>query len=190
VPPYFSVKEAVFPFIKFPGVDTVLGPEMKSTGEVMGIDADLGIAYAKSQMSAQPPLPVSGTVFLSVKDSDKPEITEIAHGFRKLGFTIVATGGTATHLEGAGITVTRLYKLLEGRPNVLDLIKNGQIHFIVNTPSGKTPREDEVKIRSAAVTYRIPIMTTLSGARASVLGITSLQKQGVGVRALQDYHSK
>jgi len=189
VPPHYSVKEAVFPFSKFPGIDITLGPEMRSTGEVMGIDADLGMAYAKAQMSAQPPLPVSGTVFLSVKDSDKPQITDVARGFRKLGFSIYATGGTATHLEAAGISVTRLHKLQEGRPNVLDRIKNGEIHFIVNTPSGKTPREDEVKIRSAAVANRIPIMTTLSGARASVLGITSLQKQGVGVRALQEYHA-
>ena len=189
VPDHFSVKEAVFPFSKFPGIDITLGPEMRSTGEVMGIDPDLGIAYAKAQMSAQPPLPVSGNVFISVKDADKPEITAIAKKFRKLGFSIYATGGTASHLEKEEVTVTRLHKLQEGRPHVLDLIKNGEIHFIINTPSGKTPREDEVRIRSAAVTYRIPIMTTLSGARASLKGISSLQQRGVGVRALQDYHA-
>jgi carbamoyl-phosphate synthase large subunit len=188
VPKHYSVKEAVFPFSKFPGVDIVLGPEMRSTGEVMGIDSDLGIAYAKSQMSAQPPLPVSGNMFISVKDADKEAVAPIARDFHDLGFTLYATGGTATVLRNAGIPVNQLFKLKEGRPNVLDMIKNGDIAFILNTPSGKTPREDEVKIRSAAVAHRIAIMTTLSGARASALGIRSLQNKGISVKALQDFH--
>ncbi len=155
VPPHFSVKEAVFPFIKFPGVDIILGPEMRSTGEVMGIDADLGIAYAKSQMSAQPPLPTTGNVFISVKDSDKPAAVEVARDFAGLGFKILATSGTAKLLADAGIEVQTLLKIQEGRPNVLDLIKNGDIHFILNTPSGRQPRRDEVVIRSAGVAARV-----------------------------------
>ncbi len=189
IPPHYSVKEAVFPFIRFPGIDIALGPEMKSTGEVMGIDADLGIAYAKSQMAAQPPLPKGGNLFISVKDSDKGAVAAIAADYAALGFKIHATAGTAKALEALSVKVTRLYKLSEGRPNVLDLIKNGEIHFIINTPSGKTPREDEVKIRSAAVANRIPIMTTLSAARASLRGIRSLQQHGVSVKTLQEYHA-
>jgi carbamoyl-phosphate synthase large subunit len=173
VPKHYSVKEAVFPFVKFPGVDIALGPEMKSTGEVMGIDEDLGLAYAKSQMSAQPSLPLKGNVFISVKDSDKPAIADIARDFVELGFKVFATGGTASALSARKIPVTRLYKLAEGRPNVLDMIKNGEIHFIINTPSGKNPREDERKIRAAGVAGRLPIMTTIRAAWASVLGIRS-----------------
>ena len=188
VPPHFSVKEAVFPFNRFPGIDITLGPEMKSTGEVMGIDADLGIAYAKSQMAAGGALPSGGNVFISVKDADKPGAVEIARDYVELGFTVYATSGTADVLEEAGVPVNRLFKIAEGRPNVLDMIKNGEIDFLVNTPSGKTPRRDEVKIRSAAVANRLPIMTTVRAARASVLGIRSLQQSGYGVKALQEYH--
>ena len=189
IPPHYSVKEAVFPFIRFPGIDIALGPEMKSTGEVMGIDEDLGLAYAKSQMAAQPPLPKGGNLFISVKDADKSAVVEIAEGFIALGFKIFATGGTAKAIAEQGVEVTHLFKLSEGRPNVLDLIKNGEIHFIINTPSGKTPRQDEVKIRSAAVANRIPIMTTLSAARASLHGIHSVQERGISVKALQEYHA-
>ena len=189
VPPHFSVKEAVFPFIKFPGVDITLGPEMRSTGEVMGIDSDLGIAYAKAQMSAQPPLPKAGNVFISVKDSDKPSVVPIARDFAELGFTIYATGGTAVVLKESGVPVKDLFKLQEGRPNVLDLIKNGEMHFIVNTPSGQQPRKDEVVIRSAAVAARVATMTTLRAARASVEAIRALQKSGYGVKSLQEYHA-
>jgi carbamoyl-phosphate synthase large subunit len=189
VPPHFSVKEAVFPFIKFPGVDITLGPEMRSTGEVMGIDSDLGIAYAKAQMSAQPPLPKAGNVFISVKDSDKPSVVPIAKDFTELGFTIYATGGTAAVLKESGVPVKDLFKLQEGRPNVLDLIKNGEMHFIINTPSGQQPRKDEVVIRSAAVAARVATMTTLRAAQASVEAIRALQKSGYGVKSLQEYHA-
>lgn len=189
VPTHYAVKEAVFPFARFPGLDIALGPEMKSTGEVMGIDADLGIAYAKSQMSAQPPLPTSGNMFISVKDSDKVEIISLAKEYQELGFHIYATSGTASHLENNGVKVSKLFKLSEGRPNVLDMIKNGEIHFIINTPSGKNPRRDEVIIRSAAVTQRIPIMTTLSAGQASLVGIRSLLKHGLSVKSLQEYQS-
>ena len=188
IPPHYSVKEAVFPFIRFPGIDIALGPEMKSTGEVMGIDADLGLAYAKAQMAAQPPLPKGGNLFISVKDSDKGTVAALAAEFAALGFKIHATAGTAKAIAAQGVKVTKLFKVSEGRPHVLDMIKNGEIHFIINTPSGKTPREDEVKIRSAAVANRIPIMTTLRAASASLLGIRSLQEHGVTVKTLQEYH--
>jgi carbamoyl-phosphate synthase large subunit len=188
LPEHYSVKEAVFPFIKFPGIDITLGPEMRSTGEVMGIDADLGIAYAKAQMSAQPPLPSSGNVFISVKDSDKRSVVPIASEFADLGFTIYATGGTAKVLREAGIPAKLLYKLQEGRPNILDLIKNDEMHFIINTPSGQQPRKDEVVIRSAAVAARIAMMTTLRGAQASSAAIRALKAAGYGVKSLQDYH--
>ncbi len=189
IPAYYSVKEAVFPFIKFPGVDIILGPEMRSTGEVMGIDPDLGIAYAKSQMSAQPPLPTKGNVFISVKDSDKPAAIEVARDFAGLGFQIHATSGTAGLLAEAGVPVKVLLKIQEGRPNVLDLIKIGDIHFVLNTPSGQQPRRDEVVIRSAAVAARVATMTTLRGARASVAAIRAIQQAGYGVKSLQEYHS-
>ena len=188
IPKHYSVKEAVFPFIKFPGIDIALGPEMKSTGEVMGIDNDLGLAYAKAQMAAQPPLPQGGNMFISVRDADKKEAAKLALDFYALGFKIYATGGTALALLAINVPVNKLFKVTEGRPNVLDMIKNGDIQFIVNTPSGKMPREDEVKIRSAAVANRIPIMTTLSGAKASLRGIQSLQIKGISVRPLQDFH--
>jgi len=188
VPEHYSVKEAVFPFIRFPGIDIALGPEMKSTGEVMGIDADLGIAYAKSQMSAAPPLPLEGSIFVSVKDEDKETFLPLVQELVELGFQLCATSGTARALEKAGLPVRRLFKIAEGRPNVLDLIKNGEIQFIINTPSGKNPRQDEIRIRSTAVSYRIPIMTTLSAGRASLLGIRSLKSKGYGVKSIQEYH--
>ena len=182
------MKESVFPFNQFPGNDIMLGPEMRSTGEVMGIDADLGMAYAKSQMAAEPPLPSSGNVFISVKDSDKRSVVPIASEFADLGFTIYATGGTAKVLREAGIPAKLLYKLQEGRPNILDLIKNDEMHFIINTPSGQQPRKDEVVIRSAAVAARVAMMTTLRGAQASSAAIRALKAAGYGVKSLQDYH--
>ncbi len=188
-PTHYSVKEAVFPFIRFPGIDIVLGPEMKSTGEVMGIDSDLGIAYAKSQMSSGPALPLEGNVFISVKESDKEGAASLARDLHELGFKLFATSGTADIIEAAGAPVHRLFKLSEGRPNVLDMIKNGEIALLINTPSGKTPRQDEVKIRSAAVAARISVMTTMSGARATVNGIRSLRQKGLGVRSIQEYHA-
>jgi carbamoylphosphate synthase large subunit/REP element-mobilizing transposase RayT len=189
VPKHFSVKEAVFPFLRYQGMDISLGPEMKSTGEVMGIDDDLGIAYAKSQMAAPPALPKAGNVFVSVQDSDKASVVSVAREFVGLGFGIIATSGTAATLAKARVPVTRVFKIREGRPNVLDRVKNGDISFIINTPSGKIPREDEVTIRNAAIAQKIPIMTTLRAAQASVYGIRSLQKSKVRVRSLQEYHT-
>ena len=189
VPPHYSVKEAVFPFLRFEGINISLGPEMKSTGEVMGIDADLGLAYAKSQLASQWPLPRAGTVFVSVKDSDKQNVIAAAREYSELGFGIVATEGTAAALAAGGVEVSTVFKIGAGRPNVLDLVKNGQIQFIINTPSGKIPRKDEVKIRTAALGERIPIMTTLRAASASAKGIRSLQKGPMTVKSLQEYHT-
>jgi carbamoyl-phosphate synthase large subunit len=188
VPKHFSVKEAVFPFLRYEGLDISLGPEMKSTGEVMGIDIDLGLAYAKSQMAAPPPLPKTGKVFVSVKDADKEAIIPVAREFVQLGFEIISTSGTAEALAKAKIKVTKVFKIHEGRPNVLDRIKNGDINFIINTPSGKIPREHEVVIRNAALAAKIPIMTTVRAALASANGIRSLQKRKVQVRSLQEYN--
>jgi len=188
VPKHFSVKEAVFPFLRYEGLDISLGPEMKSTGEVMGIDVDLGLAYAKSQMAAPPPLPKKGKVFISVKDADKEAVIPVAREFVKLGFEIISTSGTADALTKAKIKVTKVFKIHEGRPNVLDRIKNGDINFIINTPSGKIPREHEVVIRNAALAAKIPIMTTVRAALASANGIRSLQKRKLQVRSLQEYH--
>ncbi|MEY2564619.1 MAG: carbamoyl-phosphate synthase large subunit [Verrucomicrobiota bacterium] len=190
VPKHFSVKEAVFPFLRYQGSDIALGPEMKSTGEVMGIDADLGLAYAKSQMAAPPPLPRGGNVFISVKDSDKESVIPVARDFVDLGFEVIATSGTRDTLHAAGIPVTKVFKVREGRPNVLDRVKNGDIHFIINTPSGKIPREDEVAIRNASLAQKIPIMTTIRAAQASANGIRSLQRSSLQVKTLQEYHGK
>jgi carbamoyl-phosphate synthase large subunit len=189
LPNHFSVKEAVFPFLRYEGLDISLGPEMKSTGEVMGVDVDLGLAYAKSQMAAPPPLPKAGRVFISVKDTDKEAIIPVAREFLDLGFEIVSTSGTADTLAKAKIKVTKVFKIHEGRPNVLDRIKNGDIAFIINTPSGKVPREHEVVIRNAALAAKIPIMTTVRAALASANGIRSLQKSKLTVRSLQEYHA-
>jgi carbamoyl-phosphate synthase large subunit len=189
VPKHFSVKEAVFPFLRYEGMDISLGPEMKSTGEVMGIDVDLGLAYAKSQMAAPPALPTGGNVFVSVKDSDKQAIIPVVREFVKIGFGIISTSGTADALAAAGIPVTKVFKIREGRPNVLDRVQNGDISFIINTPSGKIPREDEVRIRNAALRRKIPIMTTVRAALASANGIRSLQTNKVSVRSLQEYHA-
>jgi carbamoyl-phosphate synthase large subunit len=186
-PPFWAVKEAVFPFVRFPGAPVALTPEMRSTGEVMGLDEDLGLAFAKTQMAAQPPLPESGQVFLSVKDSDKTEAIAIAKELLALGFTLCSTSGTARALEAAGLPVRRLYKIQEGRPTVIDLIKNGEIQLIINTPFGQIPRQDENIIRSQAILRRICIITTLTGARAALQGIRALRAKPVEVRSLQEY---
>jgi len=187
-PKYWAVKESVFPFNRFHGQDILLSPEMRSTGEVMGLGADLGIAYAKSQMAAGAPLPLSGRVFISVSDAHKQAAVGIARQFVELGFDLAATGGTAAVLERAGLTVQRVFKLAEGRPNALDLLKNGEIQLVVNTPSGATPLADGVRIRTTAVYTNTPIMTTLSGAQAAARGIAALKKQGYSVKTLQEYH--
>jgi carbamoyl-phosphate synthase large subunit len=189
LPDHHCVKEAVFPWPKFPGVDIVLGPEMKSTGEVMGIDADLGLAYAKAQISAFNPLPTEGSVFFSVNDRDKPNSVSIAKDLVNLGFTVYSTGGTYKFLKEQGIAVERVYKLAEHkRPNVLDMMKNGDISFVVNTPSSHEAREDEIKIRSSAVTNKISHCTNLAAAEASVLAIRSLQTKKFEVKPIQAYH--
>jgi carbamoyl-phosphate synthase large subunit len=187
-PEYWAVKESVFPFNRFPGQDIVLSPEMRSTGEVMGLDPDLGIAYAKSQMAAGSPMPLGGKMFVSVSDADKPKVAALATLFVELGFELVSAGRTAQVLADAGLQVQRIAKLQEGRPHALDLLKNGELQLVINTPSGQVPRADEVKIRTTAVATGTPIMTTLSGARALALGIAALKKKGYGVKTLQEYH--
>ena len=189
LPPCFCVKEAVFPWGRFPGIDIVLGPEMKSTGEVMGADSNLGMAYAKSQMSAFNPLPKEGNVFFSVNDRDKNRAIPVARELAELGFKIHATGGTYKCFKDESIEVERLYKLAEQkRPNVIDMMKNGDIHFIINTPSGHEAREDEVKIRSGAVQHKISHCTNLAAAEASVKAIRSLLENELTVTPLQEYH--
>jgi len=185
---YWAVKESVFPFNKFIGQDILLSPEMRSTGEVMGLDADLGVAYAKSQMAANSPLPLGGKVFISVSDAHKQEVAAVAKSFADLGFELISTGGTAAVLEKAGLKVQRILKLQEGRPNVIDLLKNKEIQLVINTPSGASPRADEIKIRTTAVYTGTPIMTTLSGAKAAALGIAALKKSGYAVKTVQEYH--
>jgi carbamoyl-phosphate synthase large subunit len=187
-PSYWAVKESVFPFNRFHGQDILLSPEMRSTGEVMGLDADLGTAYAKSQMAANAPLPMSGTVFISVSDAHKVYVADVARLFTDMGFKLVSTNGTATVLEQAGLKVERVSKVSEGRPNTLDLLKNREIQLVINTPSGQAPRSDEVKIRTTAVYTNTPIMTTLSGAKAAALGIAALRKNGYAVKTIQEFH--
>src|SRR6059058_202270 len=186
----FYVKSPVFPWNKFPGVDTVLGPEMKSTGEVMGVADNFGEAFAKAQTAAGQRLPVQGMVFISVTDHDKPQVAEVARKFVDMGFKLVATAGTADVIESASMACERVYKVKEGRPNVVDLIKGERIHLIINTPQGPDPFFDEKAIRRAAVTARIPTITTLSAARAAAEGIAALQRGEVRVQALQQLHAE
>ena len=187
-PKHFSVKESVFPFRKFAGVDIVLGPEMKSTGEVMGIDVDFGRAYAKAEMAAGHHLPLKGNIFVSVKDTDKRDIVYIAKRLEDLGFNLISTSGTARVLERNGIKVRSIQKIAEGRPNAIDLIINKEIDFIINTPSGKGAKTDEGRIRSFAIAHGIHVTTSIAGAQASVQGIESVLRKSLEVRALQDYH--
>jgi carbamoyl-phosphate synthase large subunit len=184
---HMAVKESVFPFNRFYGVDTVLGPEMKSTGEVMGIDMDFGMAFAKSQIAAGVNIPLKGKVFISVMNKDKRSIVFLAKKLVDLGFEIVATKGTAKVLVNNGISVQPVFKVGEGRPDIVDQIKNGQIHLVINTPSGKKPKADEVAIRSQSTAHNIPCVTTLSGAEAVVNAIESL-KRGMAVKSIQEYH--
>jgi carbamoyl-phosphate synthase large subunit len=185
---HFYVKSPVFPWNKFAGVDTVLGPEMKSTGEVMGVAATFGEAFAKAQLSAGQVLPTGGTLFLSVNDHDKTAAIELARRYVHLGFKIVATEGTASALESAGLKAERVFKVKEGRPNVVDLIKGGRIQLIINTPRGQDTFFDEKAIRRAAVTARIPTITTLAAAQAAAEGIAAMQKHTTTVFALQQLH--
>ncbi|MFZ5585957.1 MAG: carbamoyl-phosphate synthase large subunit [Thermodesulfobacteriota bacterium] len=188
-PKHISVKEAVFPFVRFPGVDPVLGPEMRSTGEVMGIDSNLGLAFAKSQIAAGQVLPISGTVFLSAKDQDKPALVEVAQKFYRLGFEIVATAGTHAALAGRGIPSRRVQKVSEGRPHVVDAMKNGEVHLVINTAEGKDPMSDAYQIRRAALDRGLPYITTVAAAKATVDAVQALIKSDhLSVTPLQDYY--
>jgi carbamoyl-phosphate synthase large subunit len=187
---HFYVKSPVFPWGKFQGVDTVLGPEMKSTGEVMGVADNFGEAFAKAQLSAGLSLPLKGTVFFSVSDRDKTNLVQLARQYMELGFRLVATEGTANAIEKAGMTVERVFKVKEGRPNVVDLIKGDRIHLIINTPRGADPYFDEKAIRRAAMLARVPTITTMAAARAAAEGIAALQRRKLTVNPLQKLHAE
>ena len=187
-PNRFAVKEAVLPFSRFHGIDVVLGPEMKSTGEVMGSDDDFGKAFAKAQMGAGSPLPSSGNVFLSVRDEDKRHAVHIGRSLKDLGFSVLATRGTASVLERAGVAVSALSRISEGSPNVVELMERGEVALVINTPSGKKPRIDEVVIRSFAVAHGVPCITTVPGALASISGMRSMAAGKLGVLSLQEHY--
>jgi carbamoyl-phosphate synthase large subunit len=187
IPPYISVKEAVLPFERFPGTDTILGPEMRSTGEVMGIDVDFGKAFAKAELGANQRLPLQGTVFVSMNDRDKEAVVPVAQELADLGFQLVATSGTRQMLKQHGLTVEPVLKIHEGRPHVVDQIKNGQIQLIINTPLGDRAQQDDRDIRRTALAYKVPTITTIAAARATAAAIRTLQKETLTVKALQDY---
>jgi carbamoyl-phosphate synthase large subunit len=190
IPRHICVKESVLPFARFPGVDIVLGPEMKSTGEVMGIDTDFGRAYCKSQLGALQDVPVSGTVFLSLKNADKTQMAvSVAHRLRTLGFSIICTSGTADFLKANGIPSGIVRRVSEGEPDLLDRIRGGKIQLIINTPSGKIPHTDEMSIRAMANGRGIPVVTTMPGADAYVQGIHALIRGELGVMPIQRYHA-
>jgi carbamoyl-phosphate synthase large subunit len=184
---HVGVKEAVFPFARFPGVDTVLGPEMRSTGEVMGLDRSFAVAFAKSQIGGGTSLPRSGTVFVSMRDSDKPRIVEAVKLLEKLGFKVIATGGTQRYLSQNGVASERINKVLEGRPHIVDRIKNGGIQLVFNTTDGVTALTDSRSLRRAALLHKVPYYTTLAGAVAAAQGIKAYLEGDLQVRALQSY---
>ncbi len=190
IPKHVSVKEAVFPFNRFPEVDILLGPEMKSTGEVMGIDYSFGLAFAKSQMAAGFKVPTSGSVFISVHDYHKDKIADIARSFRKMGFKIIATKGTAKYLNDRGIEAETVLKVSEGRPHIVDHIKNGEIQMVINTSVGRKSSRDAYHIRHGALTYNILYTTTIAGARALCEAVKELKKEEWQVCPLQEYHKK
>jgi carbamoyl-phosphate synthase large subunit len=186
---HVAVKEAVFPFNRFPGADAILGPEMRSTGEVMGLDDDFGVAFMKSQIAAGQNLPLKGKIFVSVNNRDKRAIVYIIKKLADLGFEIAATSGTAKVLKKNGVDCQLVYKIKEkGDPDILDLVNKGELSVIINTPGDKKTRADEARIRSAAVMHNIPLITTISGAQATVNGIEAVKKKGLTIKALQDYH--
>jgi carbamoyl-phosphate synthase large subunit len=187
--PYVAVKEAVFPFNKLHGVDLVLGPEMRSTGEVMGIADSFGMAFAKAQISADGSLPLEGAVFVTVNDHDKPNVTPIARRFHELGFKIYATAGTARHLRARGVPAESVLKVYEGRPNAIDLMLSGRIHLLINTPLGKLTQQDDYAIRQAALQQRVPYTTTLSAASAASDAIIALRSRERSVCSLQEWHA-
>lgn len=188
VAPYVAVKEAVFPFNKLPGVDLILGPEMRSTGEVMGIADSFGMAFAKAQASADGALPLEGAIFVTVNDRDKPTVTPIARRFHELGFKVYATDGTARHLRARGVPAERVLKVYEGRPNAIDLLVSGRIQLLINTPLGKLTQRDDYAIRQAALTHRVSYTTTMSAASAACDAIIALRSRGKEVRSLQEWH--
>ena len=186
----FYVKTPVFPFVKFPGVDPILGPEMRSTGEVMGVAEGFGSAYLKAQLGAGTKLPREGRVFISVNEQDKRVVMNLAREFHEMGFKIVATRGTQKRIEAAGLPCEFVYKVNEGRPNIADLVKSKEVHLIINTPLGRTSFYDERSIRRAAIQYSVPCVTTMTGAVATVAAIRALREEELEVRSLQDYHAK
>jgi carbamoyl-phosphate synthase large subunit len=186
---HFGVKEAVFPFNMFPEVDPLLGPEMRSTGEVLGMADSFGLAFYKAQEAAQQVLPCQGTVLITVSEADRPAVLEVARQFHQLGFKILATLGTQKFLAEKDIPAERVLKLHEGRPNIVDTIKNREIHLVVNTPGGKLSKFDDSYIRKAAIKYKIPYITTLAGALAAARGIAAARRQQHQVRSLQSYHA-
>jgi carbamoyl-phosphate synthase large subunit len=186
IPSYYSVKEAVFPFVKFPGVDTVLGPEMKSTGEVMGVGTSFGEAYAKAQAGAGTSLPKPGKALLSVRDADKPRLIQVAQDLIALGFELYGTGGTAASLQAGGIQCHRVNKVAEGRPHIADMIKNNEVSFIVNTTEGAQAISDSAAIRRAALQHKVSYTTTISGAEATCLALKQVEQKSVN--RLQDLH--
>jgi len=188
--PGVAVKEAVFPFTKLPGVDTVLGPEMRSTGEVMGIADSFGMAFAKAQIAADGSLPLAGAIFVTVNDSDKPTVVPIVRRFHELGFRIVATEGTAKYLRARGVPAERVAKVHEGRPNAIDLIVSGEVHLLINTPLGKFTQADDYAIRRTALVHRVPYTTTMSAASAACDAIIALRSRTGSVRSLQEWHEK
>ncbi len=187
---HIAVKEAVFPFDRFQGVDTILGPEMKSTGEVMGIDKNFGLAFGKSQISCGNRIPLSGKIFISLKDKDKPLSVLIVKKLLKLGLSVIATRGTAMYLKDHGLDVEVINKVTEGRPHIVDLIKNKEINFVINTVSGAQAQKDSFSIRQSALQYRVPFTTTISGAIAAVNAIEMLKKKRVNIKSIQEYHKK
>jgi carbamoyl-phosphate synthase large subunit len=190
IPPYVSVKEAVFPFNKFREFDPVLGPEMRSTGEVMGIDDDFGTAFLKSQLAADNALPRDGAVFLTLNDWDKPDAVELARKFRTMGFRLFATSGTAAYLSERGVPVETVLKVHEGRPHGVDMILNGEVQLLVNTPLGKHAQVDDERLRQAAIANRVPYTTTLSAANAACAAIAARQSREPSVRPLQEWHER
>jgi len=184
---HVGVKEAVFPFARFPGVDTVLGPEMRSTGEVIGLDTSFEVAFAKSQLGAGASVPVKGTVFVSVRDADKPRILETMRLLAGLGFRILATGGTLRFLVQNGVGAEKINKYSEGRPHIVDRIQNGGVQLVFNTTEGAQALADSRSLRRAALLHKVPYYTTLSGAIAAALGIKAYKGGDLEVRALQDY---
>jgi carbamoyl-phosphate synthase large subunit len=187
--PHFGVKEAVFPFNMFHEVDPLLGPEMRSTGEVLGMADSFGLAFHKAQEATQLPLPSEGNVLITISDNDKSAALEMAKQFKDIGFTIIATKGTSDFLSGHGIESKCVLKMHEGRPNVLDNIKNGEIGLVVNTPSGKQSKYDDSYIRKAAIKYKIPYITTVAAAVATAKGIAAFRKKPGQIKSLQSYHA-